>query len=376
MEKGKLTAEDARLIRNFVAELKATKGISTGRANKLIFTLVSWRQFIGPYPTNTIPDLYRGIELLREARQYNGAPYKQNTRRDFMLVLKRFYRWLIANGLSSVPRAKIDEIKAPSSDRMTKTAQQMFSEDEIRALIEACENSRDRAIIATMYEGGFRCEEIGQLTWGQVKFDEYGTIINVNEKTGRPRYVRLLAATQYLIQWKNDYPFSATAESLVFLSFQKLPLQYPAVAMQMKKIAKRAGITKRITPHLLRHSRITAMIRQGYHESTVKKTMWGNINTTMFPTYLHLTDDDIDNEILERQGIRKPAERRSVSMDARQCTNCNTINAPTSQFCSVCGQPLSDEAEIGIEQLKRDIEATPEYKRIMQMIRENLMSVA
>jgi rRNA maturation endonuclease Nob1 len=63
-------------------------------------------------------------------------------------------------------------------------------------------------------------------------------------------------------------------------------------------------------------------------------------------------------------------------MDARQCTNCNTINAPTSQFCSVCGQPLSDEAEIGIEQLKRDIEATPEYKRIMQMIRENLMSVA
>jgi len=233
VKSGQLTAEDAQLIRDFIAEIKATHCIGIGRANKIIFTLVSWRKFIGTFQANSIADIYRGIEALRDAR-HRGVPYKQNTRRDFMLVLKRFYRWLIANGYSSVPEEKIAKIKAPPSDRMTKTAQQMLTEDEVRAMIEACQNSRDRAIIAILYEGGFRVEEIGRLTWAQVKFDDYGTIVNVDEKTGRPRYIRLLAATQYLIQWKNDFPFPATPDALVFVSYQRLPLQYAAVAMQLK----------------------------------------------------------------------------------------------------------------------------------------------
>ena len=54
---------------------------------------------------------------------------------------------------------------------MTRTAQMMISEDEIRAIIEACQNSRDRAIIATLYEG-FRVEEIGRLHDFGVKFGE------------------------------------------------------------------------------------------------------------------------------------------------------------------------------------------------------------
>ena len=372
---GQLNAEDAQLIRDFIAEIKATHGIGVGRANKLIFTLVTWRKFIGPFRANSIADIYRGIETLREAR-HNGVPYKQNTRRDFMLVLKRFSRWLIVNGYSSVPEEKIAKIKAPASDRMTKTAQQMLTEDEVRAMIDACQNSRDRAILATAYEGGFRCEEIGRLTWGQVKFDDYGAVINVDEKTGRPRYVRLLNATQYLIQWKNDFPFQTTPDALVFLSNQRLPLQYAAIAMQLKKIAHRAGIRKKVTPHLLRHSRVTAMIKEGYSESTVKKTMWGNVNTTMFPTYLHLTDEDIDNEILERQGIRRPEAHRSDAMTVKQCASCNTVNPSTYNFCSTCGEPLDETARMSFERLKKDIERTPEYKMIMNMARQKLAAGA
>jgi integrase len=374
--RGKLTADDAQLIRDFIAEIKATKGIGVARANKIIFTLVTWRNFLGPFRENTIFDLYRGTEKLREARQYNGAPYKQNTQRDFMLVIKRFFRWLNKKGYSSVPVDEIREIKAPRSDRMTKTAQMMLTEEEIRAMIEACRNSRDRAIVSTLYEGGFRCEEIGRLTWAQIKFDEYGAIVNVDEKTGRPRYIRLVAAKPYLIQWQNDYPFTATPDALVFISFQRLPLQYAAVATQLKKISKRAGIQKKITPHLFRHSRITEMIRKGYNESTVKKTMWGNINTTMFPTYLHLTDEDIDNDVLAMQGITKRDVHRSVAMDAHECRNCHTINAPTYRFCESCGQPLNDEVQMSMERLKHDIEQTAEYRMMLEVIQQKLAAGA
>ena len=371
VKKGQLTAEDALLIRNFIAEIKATHGISVGRANKIIFTLVTWRKFIGPYQTISMPDLYRGIEILREAR-HDGVPYKQNTLRDFMLIIKRFTRWMVKNGYSTLPLEKIHEIKAPARDRMTKTAQQMLTEDEVLAMVEACQNSRDRAIIATLYEGGFRIEEIGMLTWGQVKFDEYGTVVNVNEKTGRPRYVRLVSASPYIIQWKNDFPFQTTPDALVFISNQRLPLRYAAVAMQLKKIAHRAGLRKKITPHLFRHSRINAMLQKGYNESIIKKTMWGNINTTMFGTYVHLVDNDIDIEVLEKQGITKRDTHRSVAMDVRECRNCHTLNAPTSLFCMTCAQPLTEGAQRSMVRLKQDIERTPEYTLIVDMIKQNL----
>jgi len=62
--RGKLTADDAQLIRDFIAEIKATKGIGVARANKIIFTLGTWRNFLGPFRANTIPDLYRCTEKL------------------------------------------------------------------------------------------------------------------------------------------------------------------------------------------------------------------------------------------------------------------------------------------------------------------------
>jgi len=77
VQAGQLTADDARLIRDFIAEIKATRGIGFSRANKLAYTLVSWRQFIGPFRINTLADLYRGIEALREARHGDmDIPYK------------------------------------------------------------------------------------------------------------------------------------------------------------------------------------------------------------------------------------------------------------------------------------------------------------
>lgn len=368
-----MTPDDAGLIHEFIAEMKATKGISQSRANKLTFTLVRWRSFIGPFKANTITDLFQGIERLKAAK-YRGRPYKQNTLRDFISALKRFYVWMGDNEYVSLPRKKLKSIRAPPADTMTKTAEQMLSEDEVRAMIDACQNSRDRALIAVLYEGAFRVEELGQLTWGQVKFDEYGLVLNVNEKTSRPRYVRLVVAKQYMIAWKNDYPFAMAPEALTFTSCQHQPLEYAAIAAQLKKIGLRAGIQKRITPHLFRHSRITHMLQKGYNESIIKKVCWGNLKTGMFETYVHLTDTDIDNEILGRQGIHRADHKVSVAMDAQQCLNCHTVNAPSHQFCSLCGEPLTAEVQQSMARLADDIEQTPEYQMIMEVVRQKLQA--
>ncbi|MDP3397179.1 MAG: tyrosine-type recombinase/integrase [Methanoregula sp.] len=52
----------------------------------------------------------------------------------------------------------------------------------------------------------------------------------------------------------------------------------------MQRIVQWAGITKHVTPHLFRHSRITHIRNDGVQESVIKMMMWGTVNTTMFET--------------------------------------------------------------------------------------------
>ncbi len=64
---GRLTACDADLIRAFIAESQSCNNISAGRTNKIVFTLVGWRRFIGPYLENSMADIYQGISALKTA---------------------------------------------------------------------------------------------------------------------------------------------------------------------------------------------------------------------------------------------------------------------------------------------------------------------
>ena len=75
------------------------------------------------------------------------------------------------------------KIQPPSCDPLTKNADDILSGDEILAMIRGCQNSRDRAIIATLYESGVRIQELATLSWSQLTFDEYGVIINIDART-------------------------------------------------------------------------------------------------------------------------------------------------------------------------------------------------
>ncbi|OPX65887.1 MAG: hypothetical protein A4E36_02169 [Methanoregulaceae archaeon PtaB.Bin009] len=52
-------------FREFIAERRGSAGISTGRANKIIFTLICWRRFLPPFAELRMADIYTGIEAMR-----------------------------------------------------------------------------------------------------------------------------------------------------------------------------------------------------------------------------------------------------------------------------------------------------------------------
>ena len=72
---------------------------------------------------------------------------------------------------------------------MTKVASDLLKPDEIIAMVKACKQNVDRALIMMLYEGGFRIGEIGKMKWGDVNFDKNGATVNVNFKPGKPRII-------------------------------------------------------------------------------------------------------------------------------------------------------------------------------------------
>ena len=366
-EKGLITADDAELIDEYLTKRRADKDLSQGRVNKIMFTLLTWRRLVKPLRENTILDIYKGIDALKNGNnniQGNlQQRYSKNFIYDTVTIIKPFYLWMIEEGYLNLPEKSITSLKRPKRDLMTKTVADILTEEEIKKMVEACESTRDRAVIMMLYDGGFRIGELGKLTWGQVSFDQYGVVVNVDEKTGKPRYVRLLAASPYLAKWKDDYPFDPIGNNLVFISHQKKAIEYNAMYRQIKRIAERTEIKKKVHPHIFRHTRITNLIEKGIPESVIKSMMWGSLTTDMFACYAHLTNRSIDDALLEQAGIKRTekTEKKEV-LAPKQCPACHLINGPTARFCNQCGRSLTDEAEVQYQE---------SANKIREMFRDN-----
>ena len=62
LKSGQITTDDARINRSFVAKRKASRHLSIARVNKILLTLLRWRNFAPPFSENTITDIYTGID--------------------------------------------------------------------------------------------------------------------------------------------------------------------------------------------------------------------------------------------------------------------------------------------------------------------------
>jgi len=375
IRKGVLTKKDAELIHTFTAELQSREGISVSRANKITYTLVGWRRFIlKPFNTCDISDIHRAIPALKAGKSSHGRSYKTNTISDFLKVLKQFYTWLIKEGYSKIPKDKIQDLRAPGRDPMTTKSSDLLTPDEVEQMINSCKRDVDRAMLWTLYEGAFRIGEVGLMKWGDLTFDTHGVIVNVSFKTDKPRYVRLIMAKDYLARWRASYTGKPEGDALVFVNRNGEPFTHAQVRKQIRVIADRAGIRKRVNPHVFRHSRITHLIRQGAPESVVKAVCWGSQDSRMLKTYLHLTGSDIDNEMLKLYGIEVPKKKTERGLKPIQCPHCKIVNSPLNSFCASCGRSLTEEAEDEEAEVRRFANSPAKLRRLADILEKGGMT--
>lgn len=237
-------------------------------------------------------------EKVRQFRLYlnrvedaSGGRLSRVTQDYYIIALRGFLKYLAKRDIASLNSEKLELGKAPQR-------QVDFLElDEIKRLIAAANGTdfqglRDRAIVEMLFSTGLRVSELTNLDLENVNLQTQE--FAVKGKGGKIRLVFLSDGAKAAL--KNYLKERTDVEPYLFVSMRKDNsadrLTPRTVQRIVKKYAARAGIVKEVTPHILRHSFATDLMRNGADIRSVQ-TMLGHssINTTQI--YTHVTDQHL-----------------------------------------------------------------------------------
>jgi len=176
--------------------------------------------------------------------------------------------------------------------------------DEVEMLLNAPDVSskfgfRDRIIFETLYSTGMRISELTGLKVAELDMNR--EIMRVTGKGGKQRFVPLYSSLaekmRDYIRFRKDYFVKERDEGWLFLSKNGKQLDRELVFMLVKKYAEKAGITKNISPHTLRHSFATHLLTNGADLRTIQIFL-GHSDLSTTQRYTHVTDDTSRNVLL------------------------------------------------------------------------------
>lgn len=307
-----------------------------------------------------IERLVRNINNLK--REDNGVPLALVSRERMKLTIKTFFRWLHNMGLKD---GYPDIVRWIDINRrgVRKLPEQMLNEDDIRKLILACNNQKDKSVIAMLWDTGARIGELLALRMQDIVLSSNGvSYAIVNGKTG-PRRIPLVFSIPYLSNYINDFRNEAKRDEPFFIAFYHgkpavplAPLDYHHVQRLVHTLEKTSGVDKRLNPHIFRHSRATHYANK-LTEQQLKVFFGWSGDSRMASTYVHLSGSDIDDAVMKANGMveRKVEETKP---QVKKCQRCQKINELTSKYCVVCGLPL-DNAQttefVSVETMRQDI---------------------
>jgi site-specific recombinase XerD len=295
-------------------------------------------------------DIAKRKDIEKVVRKIEQADLSEWTKQSYRVTLKKFYKWL--KGSEDYP----DEVRwirtTMRKGRGSLMPEELLSEKDIKKMIEAAENSRDRAFLSSLYESGCRIGEIATIQIKHVSFDKYGAIMVVDGKTGRRR-LRLITSTPYLAAWLNNHPMNDNPSAPLWVSIgtshRNSSLNYTTINALLRKLAEKAGVKKRVNPHTFRHSRATHLATH-LTEAQMKEYFGWTQGSDMASVYVHLSGRDVDKALLQIYGIKKEKESKEKSeLKPKSCPRCNESNSATGKFCVRCGMPLSLESAIELD---------------------------
>jgi integrase/recombinase XerD len=295
----------ARYVPRFADEMKI-RAWSEGTSEQYQKSLAEFERFIGErYPnvdaitgiTGEMVTAYQ-LWLCQRENKKRGGTLSISTQRVFLNALRSFFAFCVAERIVLLDPTRNVELPKPGR----RLPRGVLSPAEMRALLKAPNLAtytglRDRAILETFYSTGIRHMELLRLRVCDVDLDR-GYLTVIAGKMKKDRVVPLGKVAAHFIR---EYQTKArphmlregdTPETRLFLSINGTPLASASLYGSFRRLAKIAGLEKRLFPHGIRHTCATAMLR-GRADIRYIQQMLGHESLSSTQIYTHVEIGDL-----------------------------------------------------------------------------------
>jgi site-specific recombinase XerD len=164
-----------------------------------------------------------------------------------------------------------------------KTLPTVLSQNEIERLFQCTPNLKHQTFLMTLYAAGLRLSEAANLTIADIDSDR----MMLRVAQGKGNKERLIPLSPRLLKQLRNYWRNYKPPTLLFPGKHPAkPIVDTSIRKPMKEAAQRAGIKKRVYPHVLRHSYATGLLEAGVDLLTISKLL-GHASFTTTMKYLH-----------------------------------------------------------------------------------------
>ena len=277
-------------LENFISYILIEKGLSKNTALSYKTDLKIFLQYLKQNNIQQETAQHRQItDFLWQLKQKglsSGSIYRM------IESVRQYYKFLVLEDIIKVnPTENLTAPKVPA------ILPDMLSLQEVEQLLTSVNGNdilslRNRAMLEVLYATGLRVSELINL-----KFDN----INIEEKfvriLGKGKKERLIPFTDVAQLYLKSYlqKRKKTKSDFIFLTRLGKPISRIEFWRQLKNIAIAAGITKKISPHTLRHSFATHILSAGADIRFVQE-MLGHSSISTTQIYTHLTGEHIKQQ--------------------------------------------------------------------------------
>lgn len=316
-----------------------------------------------------------------------SSGYAESSQKQYLMNFKRFLRWYSKNGHTR-GRKKYLEISENIERKFkstTKTPSDLLTADEVERMVATASNHRDAAIIAILYDSGCRIGELLSCRIKDVVFTDDGCEITFPVSKTKSRTVLLTYAAGYVKEYLSRHPLRHDPDGKLIVTEKLMnigtkenhvpgyrSLDSDTIRENLKEIAKRAGIKKRVYPHLLRHTRATEYAKT-MTEANMRIIFGWTPNSNITSIYTHLSGQDAKDAIKAHHGL-KVITKNSLGVEVGMCMKCDATNPVSAQICWQCKAPLTREARERREKMEKtmmDLMDNPEFMKMVSDINKS-----
>ena len=275
---------------------------------------------------------------------------------QYQSALKAFYRYHDGHDVDP------EEIPVFAPEDTSVDDRDMFTVDEVQAMRDAIDSSRERCLFELLAFTGQRIRAIQTLRIKDIDLDDGVLYLNENAdglkgaKGKRP----LLGAEAYVRRWLDYHPTKEPEDYLITpqATGGGEPggmLTQDTVRYHLKKIADKADVDKDVHPHIFRHYFTTIAKRDYDMDDAYIKHLRGDApgSRVMETTYRHLSDEDAVEHADAKYEGREPETESPLTPE--KCPTCGEIMDPNAKACSACGTVFTPDAKSVEDKIDADV---------------------